>query len=205
MFPFSKRTQENKSPSTSDQLFKRALALGAGLTLLWLALSVMPKPSNATQPITFSDQGGTVVSSEVATPTSSLPDLGKISAGLLLLGLIGFAMYWQKRSANTTQQFDVLQKLGKLQLSPNQHVHLIGCGKDVLLVGTSGSQMTALHQLPLDRLHATAPKESNKSEETINAPQYCAPSSTLRDNPDFGVLLQQFSLTSQSKLEAPTN
>lgn len=201
MFPLFKRDTNDKPQSTGNQLFKRFLALGAGLLLLWLALNIMPRPSAATQPVTFSDDAGTVATSSKVTNTESgaILDIGKITAGLLLAGLIGFAFYWQKKSSKNLLTVNSLHSLGKIQLSPNQHVHLIGCGPDALLVGTNNAQITLLHQLSMHDL------EDGKENSAVNAPQYCAPSSTLQNNPNFGVLLQQQNLTTQSQLEAIKN
>ena len=201
MFPFSRRTSKAPSLSTGDQLFKRTLALGAGLLLLWLALSIMPKPTSATQPVTFSDEAGTVATSinNVSADSKSMFDLGKITAGLLLVGLLGFAYYWRKKSPMGHIPANSLRSIGKIQLSPNQHVHLIGCGQDALLVGTNNSQITLLHQLPLQDLNA---REEQHHFGVLNAPQFSIPRSTIPDTPNFGMLLQQQSLTDKQQLEA---
>ena len=204
MFHIRNRKSETKAKPTSNQLFKRSIALAGGLLLLWLALSVMPKQSAATEPLTYSDNAGTVATSEVTMPaTSETPwDLGKITAGILLAGLIGFAFYWQKKINAGGIQPSSLHSLGKIQLNPNQHVHLIGCGPDALLVGSSNSQITLLHQIPLDKLQS---KPANKVAEVVEPTSYSTPSSTHINNMDFGFLLSQQSLSTQTQIETSQN
>lgn len=199
MFPFSKRKSEPRQPATGNQLVKRGLALGAGILLLWLALEIMPRPRTAQQAVIFpKDTDRTSIpgdapstASSPSTPGSSL-DLGQITAGLLLVGLIGFALYWQRKKAPGKAPAAALQSMGKIQLNPNQHIHLISCGKEALLIGTTSSQVTLLHQLPLTHL-------KQETEETAivkagAAPQYSTPSTTNLDTADFGILLQHQSL-----------
>ncbi len=202
MFPFSKRTTKAEPKSTGQHLFKRFMALGAGLICLWLALSIMPKPSAATGPITFSDESGTVATSPSVPSASSgfKPDLGKLTAGILLIGLMGFALFWYKRTPKAQLPLGTLNTLGKIQLSPNQHVHLIGCGQEALLVGTCSSQITLLHQFPLQKLEQEQAKTALSG--VIEAPHYSTASSTLYTNSDFGILLQQQSLSTPAHLEA---
>ena len=199
MFHFQRRKSQPKQKPTSNQLFKRSLALAAGLLLLWLALSVMPKQSSATQPLVYSDDAGTVATSTLAaTPASSEPFAwGKISAGILLAGLIGFAVYWQKKNNTGQLSQHTLHSLGKIQLSPNQHVHLIGCGPDALLVGSGNNQITLLHQIPLQKLQEPA---SDNVIEVLKTPKYSTPTSTHINNMDFGFLLSQQNLQNQPNL-----
>ena len=128
-------------------------------------------------------------------------DLGKITAGLLLVGMLGFAWYWRKKSPMAQLPANALRTIGKIQLSPNQHVHLIGCGQDALLVGTNNAQITLLHQLPLQNLSA---HETQRHFGVVDSPQYSTPSSTQLNAPDFGMLLQQNSFTTGQQPE-PTN
>ncbi|MFK7846911.1 MAG: flagellar biosynthetic protein FliO [Rhodothermales bacterium] len=162
----------------------------------------MPKPSAATDPVTFSDEAGTVATS-LSTPSTSAefkPDLGKLTAGILLFGLMGFALYWYKKTPKVQLPIGTLNTLGKIQLSPNQHVHLIGCGQEALLVGTSSSQITLLHQFPLQKLEQE--KTESATVSVIEAPHYSTASSTLYNNSDFGILLQQQSLSTPAHQEA---
>ncbi len=89
-----------------------------------------------------------------------------------------------------------------VQLNPNQHVHLIGCGPDALLVGSSNAQITLLHQIPLDKLQS---KTAEKVKEVVESPSYSTPSSTHLNNMDFGFLLSQQSLSTQTQIETPKN
>lgn len=201
MFPFSNRTTKAESKSTGQQLFKRFIALGAGLICLWLALSIMPKPSAATEPVTFSDEAGTVAASpsKASKSVGFKPDLGKLTAGLLLFGLMGFGLFWYKKTPKAQLPMGTLNTLGKIQLSPSQHIHLIGCGQEALLVGTSSSQITLLHQFPMQNLEQENTQKIPAS--VIEAPQYSTASSTLYTNSDFGILLQQHSLSAPAHLE----
>ncbi len=202
IFPFSRR--KDKPRDTGNQLFKRSITLGAALLLLWVALTVMPKPSEANEPVVISDEAGTVATTATLSSTAEgiAWDLGKVTAGLLLAGLLGFAVYWQKK--HTKQQLHVgnLNTLGKLQLGPGQLVHLVQCGEEALLVGTSNNQITLLHHFPNNTLATPAP--NTEAMGTVPAPTYSSPSTTAANNDNFGVLLQQQHLLSTATLDVIT-
>ncbi|MEM8486304.1 MAG: flagellar biosynthetic protein FliO [Bacteroidota bacterium] len=200
IFPVSRR--KDKPRTTGNQLFKRSIALGAALLLLWVALTVMPKASIATEPVVISDEAGTVATSATAstTTTDSPWDLGKITAGLLLAGLLGFATYWQKKQSKQQIHAGNLNTLGKLQLGPGQLVHLVQCGEEAVLVGTSNNQITLLHHFSRQNLAKPAPAAT----PAIPAPTYSSPSTTAANNDNFGVLLQQQNLLSTATLDVIT-
>ncbi len=203
IFPASRR--KDKTRTTGNQLFKRSIALGAALLLLWVALTVMPKASIATEPVIISDEAGTVATSiSAATPSTTTTgiewDLGKITAGLLLAGLLGFATYWQKKQAKQQVHLGHLNTLGKLQLGPGQLVHLVQCGEEALLVPTSNNQITLLHHFSKQNLA----KPNPVAQPVIPAPTYSSPSTTAANNDNFGVLLQQQNLLSTATLDIIT-
>lgn len=202
IFPASRR--KDKARTTGNQLFKRSIALGTALLLLWVALTVMPKASVATEPVIISDEAGTVATT--ATPSATTSglnwDLGKITAGLLLAGLLGFAVYWQKKHGKQHDLPGNLHTLGKLQLGPGQLVHLVQCGEEAVLVGTSNNQITLLHHFPNQNL-ATATRDAAVTPHVL-ANSYSSPSTTAANNDNFGVLLQQQNLLSTVALDAIT-
>lgn len=204
MFPSSKRKQRPNPPSTGQQLFKRFIALGAGLLMLWVALTVMPEPHKKRQPVVFSAQSDAMAETgntdSIGTSSTSLtPGLGKISAVLLLAGLMGFAWYRHKKSPAGQYKANALSSLGKIQLSPNQHVHLIHCGPDVLLVGATNNQISLLHTLPLSALPKQDENVEDVEQQGINTlnmpelkmPEYSQATATQMNNLDFGTQLQQ--------------
>ncbi len=203
MFPFFKRPSASKPQTAGSQLMKRTIALGAGLLLLWFALNIMPKqPDAAVQPATFTDEAGTTASSSniVSAESNSSFDLGKITAGLLLASMIVFGFIWHKKTGGKLSPAESLQVLGKIQLNPNQHIHLVRCGENALLLGATNSQITLLHQVPSKQLEN---RLESSTIDTKNAPQYSATTSTLMHNPDFGVMLQEHNF-SQASLSAET-
>lgn len=192
MFPFKTPAAPTTSVSSDRrQLLKRGLTLCAGLFLLWLALNIMPKPGSSPDSVIFSDDAGTVAASASLTPsTDSSPWIspGQFIAIFLLAGLLGGTLYWNKRKAAQQTPVKQLHNLGRIQLGPQQHIHLIECGDEAFLVGATQSQITLIQKLPLTSIQLASQSES--ATQTIEASGFSAPSTTQVETHGFAALLQ---------------
>ena len=193
MFQLFKRTTSTpRKASTSRQLFKRALSFAIGLVLLWVALNIMPEPSAASKSRPPKvETGETAVPGIEAASARGLSLLsgGQIAAGILLAGLLGFAAYRHKKTASAKPALEQFQNLGRLQLSPQQHLHLIGCGNDVFLIGATNNQISLLH-----RIAPNSPSShpvTAEAQQEMPSPLYSAPSSTHFISTNFASQLQQ--------------
>ncbi len=192
MFPFkTPSTSPVAAPSDRRQLLKRGLTLCAGLLLLWLALNIMPKPDASHDPVIFSDDTGTVATSASLTPSSDSTPLispGQLIAIVLLAGLLGGTLYWNKKKAAQHTPVKQLHNLGRIQLGPQQHIHLIECGDEAFLVGATQSQITLIQKLPLTSIQLAEKTES--TAQSIKTDGFSSPSSTLIETQGFAALLQ---------------
>lgn len=192
MFPFKTPVAPTTSASSDRrQLFKRGLTLCAGFLLLWLALNIMPKPGSSSDPVVFSDDAGTVATSASLTPSSEAASWispGQIIAILLLAALLGGTLYWNKRKAAQQTPVKQLHNLGRIQLGPQQHIHLIECGDEAFLVGATQTQITLIQKLPLTSIQLAA--QTDNTSEAIKTDGFSTPSTTLIETQGFAALLQ---------------
>ena len=189
---FARKSRAPKSRTSTQQLLNRALTFGAGLILLWTAFHFVPKSGSAAQPIVISDDSGTVATSSTSLPPAEnvFPiGLGQLLVILLLLGLIGAAIYQQKKTKTPASAAPEFSNIGRLQLSPQQHVHLISCGEELLLVGATNTQITLLHQVAAGALQERTSICPPKAH--FQAPQFSTPSTTLPGEPNFAALLHR--------------
>ncbi len=61
---------------------------------------------------------------------------GNLSALLVLVGGGGYALYMRRR-VSSNEESAALRPIGQLALGPSQHLRLVACGEEVLLVGTT--------------------------------------------------------------------
>ena len=164
------------TPDRTRYLLRRALLFGGGLALLWLALQLAPSPS----PVEASPP----VAEMPATPQPAAPRLfstGTVAALVLLAGGIGLAFFLRRRSREGGAAAVPLQSIGQMTLAPNQHLRLVRCGDDVLLLGVTSGQIALLKQYPGDAFDAAL----EPSEDAVSATaQPSAP-------PSFSTLLRQ--------------
>ena len=189
---FSRKSKRTTPPPTPRQFLNRALSFGAGLVLLWLALNLMPQKSAASGPVITPIEGENTAAdaSGLSLPERqfSLLSGGQIAAGLLLVGLMGFAYYRQKKVKHNALPLQQFKNLGRLQLGPQQHIHLIGCGSEVFMVGATNQHVTLLHQVMPDALAEPFPPKT--AAPSIAGPTFSRPSSTQLDPYGFPSLLQ---------------
>ena len=177
----SRKPAPSQRSATSAQFVRRALSFGAALVLLWLALHLMPEARSAAPPRAPSDDAGTVAVETMSNNGLSWATRGQ-AAALLLLGLIGAAVYRHRKKDTALDPERNVRNLGRLQLGPQQHLHLIGLGDEVLLVGATNTHITLLHQITPARPAGGGP--------AIPAPHFSTPTATLHARTDFSTLLQ---------------
>ena len=178
--------------TNGKQLFKRAATLSAGIFFLWIALHIMPKPGiniPATEASTEEASTHPAYAKESqSTPMGFLKGT-QVIAGILLLALIGFMYYRHKKTTQESPHGKSLKTLNRLQLGPNQHIFLIECGQDALLISATNSQINLLKKMPLASL------AEGQHEEHLHPTSYTfsAPVSTQKDPGDFASLLHSYS------------
>jgi flagellar biogenesis protein FliO len=115
----------------------------------------------------------------------------------MLAGLLGFTVYRQKKTASQQGAIKPMTSLGRLQLAPQQHLHLIECGDRAFLVGSTNSQISLLQSLPLDTIRT--PKEDEPPRQSVSAAPFSEYVTTLPAPPDFAALLQRQSAATASR------
>ena len=179
-------------PTSGKQLIKRAATLAAGIFFLWIALHIMPKPGGNIPATKASTQEPTLLSkdaSESQNETFGFLKSTQIIAGVLLLALMGYMYFRYKKTEQERASIRSLKTLNRIQLSPNQHLYLIECGKDALLLGATNTHITLLKNVPLASLKDDSANESARSVSY----SFTAPVSTHQDPGDFASLLHSYS------------
>lgn len=153
-------------------LGKHLLLIAAGLLGLWLLLQFVPA---ASPPPVVSDDAGTVaVQPEPSDGAYSLFTPGRIAVIVLLLAGGGWAVYLNRqRSAGATANAP-MHSLGRLSLSQNQHLQLVHCNDEVLLLGVSPEAVTLLKSYPRADF-AAAPDEEHASLAASHGDTAAAP------------------------------
>ena len=178
--------------TSGKQLIKRAATLSAGIFFLWIALHIMPKPGMNIPPTEAStDQVALNKANTSGTASGSLGFLKitQVIAGILLLALIGYMYFRYKKAEKEKAPIKSLRTLNRIQLSPNQHIYLIECGYDALLIGATNTQITLLKNIPLASL---TPDQLDESMRSVSYP-FTAPNSTQMEPGDFASLLHSYS------------
>ena len=157
------------TPDRTRYLLRRALLFGGGLALLWLALQLAPTPSPADAAAPFAEMSGSA-ESVAARPRPAAPRLfstGNLIALVLLAGGAGLALFLRRRSREGGGSATPLESIGRMTLAPNQHLRLVRCGDDVLLLGVTTGQITLLKSYPGDAFDAASePSEVSASIAT---------------------------------------
>ena len=192
------RTLLDNTPINKKHFLKRALMLSAGILLLWAALHIMPRPGESIQASEASSGLTPVATTE--SPSSSTAYFLKTSqliAGLLLMALIGYSFFHFKKKAKERPSIKSMSSLSRLQLGANQHVHLIQCGDDTFLIGTTSSQITLLQQVPLSSL-----LEGIDTYTSSPPPSYSfsTPTSTSSNSGDFAAILNTMTSSPSNSL-----
>lgn len=159
-------------PSVQRPL-RRAAFLAVALLILFVATRVVsaPRPTPDATPSSASDRAPVGVRSAGDTVSALRP--GYVAAALLLLGGAGFAYYLRRRDSAGPARRDLLQPVGKLQLGPGQQVHLVSCGDELLVIGTTASQVSLLKSMPAATLNASTaappPERTYRHEKHVSA------------------------------------
>ena len=144
MFRFSERLSSS-GRTNSRRYLRRAGLFASGLLLLWIALQLFP--TSAAEPPVYSDEAGSIVSSEKVRPTYQGPrlfTLGNMAALLVLVGGGAFAFYMHKRSAQNSASTSLIESIGELTIGQGQQLRLVRCGGEVLLIGATSNEITLL-------------------------------------------------------------
>ena len=132
--------------SEGHRLGKHLLLIVAAFVCLWLLLQFAPASS---PPPVVSDDAGTVAANpETEENTYSLLTPGRIAVIVLLIAGGGWAVYLNRRTSGGTSQNAPMHSMGRLSLSQNQHLQLVHCNDEVLLLGVSADQVTLLKSYP---------------------------------------------------------
>ena len=194
MFQKRKRLPFLRFEATSrNQLLKRVATLSAGIFFLWIALQIMPKPVRDLPPAELTEEtAAPLISPEASAHRSDTMGFLKntqIGAGILLLVLLGFMYYKYKKSRPERPSIKPLNTLHRVQLSPHQHLYLIECGHEALLIGATNTEITLLKNMPLAALTRDTLQEPAKP---ISYP-FTQPVSTQEESGDFATLLHSYS------------
>ena len=177
--------------ATGKQLLKRAATLCAGIFFLLVALHIMPKPGMnipATEASTQEASADARNTSANRSTTTGFLKTTQIVAGTLLLLLIGYMYYRYKKNEKEKAPIKSLKTLNRIQLAPNQHIYLIECGYEALLIGATNTQITLLEKLPLSSL---TPDQCSESTRPVSY-TFSAPVSTQQEPGDFASLLRSY-------------
>ncbi|HEX7070203.1 MAG TPA: flagellar biosynthetic protein FliO [Rhodothermales bacterium] len=126
---------------------RRAALLAAALIVLWGASQFVSAPRSAPPDPASKAPTATARTQEVRRSYAGIRP-GYVAAFLLLAGGAGFAIYLRRKNGGGAAKRDLLHPIGKLQLGPGQSVHLVACGDEVLVLGTTASNVTLLKTMP---------------------------------------------------------
>lgn len=165
MFRFTERLS---SPGGTDskRYLKRAALFAAGLVLLWTAIQLIP--TTPAEPPVYSDDSGSVASSEQVRPAHRGPRLftfGNLAALLLLGGGGAFAVYMHRRSSQGGRGTSHIETIGELPMGQGQQLRLVRCGGEVLLIGATSHEITLLRDFDPDLFDEPATAHRDASGE----------------------------------------
>lgn len=131
---------------TSRRLAWYALYVVGALVALWVlvqAAALIPSAAGA-EPGERTATPSPTVSSDAGL---DLFTWGNLSALLVLVGGGGYALYVRRR-VSTEDGPRALEPVGELALGQSQHLRLIACGDDMLLVGVTEESVELLKSYP---------------------------------------------------------
>lgn len=141
------RFRPSRDSKGSRSLLYQLLLVGGGLLLLWGLIALVPS-SPPPSPVA-SDEAGTVAASAPSSNGFTVFTPGRIAVLVLLAGGAVAAVYLNKRSnASSSSTAAALQSLGQLSLSPNQHIRLVRCSEEILVLGVSPNEVRLLKSYP---------------------------------------------------------
>lgn len=129
-------------------LFRRGVFLVGVLIALWvIGQSTTPDRSSASSAPDSSGVADTEFASSSGQESRDagiqLFTWGKVGAFLLLLGGGTYAVYLRQNETGRTKNAP-LRPLGRLSVGQSQHLRLVGCGDEVLLIGVSDDGLCLL-------------------------------------------------------------
>lgn len=144
MTPFSSVTSAPRSALHGT--LRYGLSLLGAMVVLWGGA----RRAAAMSPSAPDGQSATTDSAMVASPPASggAPSIevftwGNAAAFLLLMGGGAYALYLRQRGGGT-QSSTLFRPLGQLALGQSQHLRLVACGGEVLLLGVTDGEITLL-------------------------------------------------------------
>lgn len=146
------------SPSDTTGVSTRRLAwyalyaLGA-LVALWVlvqAAALVPSAEGADA----SERASVASPSTASDAGPHLFTWGNLAALLVLVGTGGYALY-VRRHVSSEDGSAALQSIEQLALGPSQHLRLVACGDEVLLVGTTEEAVELLKTYPREAFEAS--------------------------------------------------
>ncbi len=160
IFPFAApRAAAPPAPlPAAGRPWRRVAVFVLGLGLLWLLLQMLPPSPPPTAPTLYRDDAGTVATeppAPVRTASRSLITPGYLLALALLAGGGLLAWHLRSRTAPGRSGAGPLRPLGQMPLGPNQHLRLVACGDEVLLLGVTASEIRLLTSFPAADFAAT--------------------------------------------------
>ncbi len=129
-----------------------------------------------------------VLSSEASGAVAAVPEAGtaiRKPSGLLrpgyfvvvaiLIGGVGLAVHLRRREGGGGSGGLPLRTLGQMQMAPQQHLRLVSCGEDVLLLGVTAGQITLLKSYPKDAFPSAEEPEASPAASAASAPSQAEP------------------------------
>ena len=135
----------------TTRALNRALLFAGALILLWVAVQLMPSPAPPEAAVrTEAADAGAVATNparqRVGAPSAFRP--GYLLAIALLGGGAAFAVWLRRRTGVPGATGAALTSVGSMALGPNQHLRLVRCGDEVLLLGVSAGEVALLKAYP---------------------------------------------------------
>lgn len=192
MFRFSERLSSS-GRTRSRRYLRRAGLFAGGLLLLWIALQLFP--TSTAEPPVYSDEAGSIASSEQVRPTYQGPrlfTLGNMAAFLVLVGGGAFAFYMHKRSVQSSGSSSLIESIGELSIGQGQQLRLVRCGGEVLLIGATSNEITLLRDFDPALFDEYDDDEQSVIDDPASERQHVNPSARQPVNTHFSDVLRQY-------------
>ena len=178
--------------ASTQASFKRPVAriafFAGALLMLWLASTLLPPRKPGASAAQITSAGTTVFSvspeeSGVAERSPRLFGPGYLIVLAILAGGIGLAIHLRRRTGGGSTTGNAMKTIGQMQITPQQHLRLVRCGEDVLLLGVSAGQITLLK---------TYSGETFSTRETTGSPRGETADVTKSRVEPFSSVIRQF-------------